>query len=213
MNNIELFLFYGIISIRIGECMKKAVKLCIPILLIIAFISLGKTYSYYIDKSESSSKLKVASWKVVVNKEDITLNNEKNFELTNFKYSSSNDELSKSNNKFAPGMIAEATIEIDPTEIDVAFTYELKIDLSKLNNKNIIIAYVNDDFNSIQKENGIYSSTYDLEHVNNNKKDNVKIGIEWLNNEEDSESDYEFIKNNDGLLKIPLTLNFKQKTE
>ena len=108
-------------------------------------------------------------------------------------------------------MIAEFTITIDSTKVDVAFDYYLDIDLSMLENDNIKIAYVNNSFGNIEKNDNIYHGFFDKQSIENNEKDLITVGIEWFDTK--NSNDHEFSQVYEGKLSIPVNLSLKQKME
>lgn len=192
--------------------MKKIWVSIVLIFLAIFIFEIAKTYSYYIDEYDNKVDYNIASWKVVVNDKDITSEEDKEFIIDNYNYiKSDNSTLSKANDKFAPGMIAEFTITIDSTKVDVAFDYYLDIDLSGLENDNIKIAYVNNSFGNIEKNDNIYHGFFDKQSIENNEKDLITVGIEWFDTK--NSNDHEFSQVYEGKLSIPVNLSLKQKME
>ena len=192
--------------------MKKIWVSIVLIFLAIFIFEIAKTYSYYIDEYDNKVDYNIASWKVVVNDKDITSEEDKEFIIDNYNYiKSDNSTLSKANDKFAPGMIAEFTITIDSTKVDVAFDYYLDIDLSMLENDNIKIAYVNNSFGNIEKNDNIYHGFFDKQSIENNEKDLITVGIEWFDTK--NSNDHEFSQVYEGKLSIPVNLSLKQKME
>lgn len=192
--------------------MKKIWVSIVLIFLAIFIFEIAKTYSYYIDEYNNKVDYNIASWKVVVNDKDITSEEDKEFIIDNYNYiKSDNSTLSKANDKFAPGMIAEFTITIDSAKVDVAFDYYLDIDLSVLENDNIKIAYVNNSFGNIEKNDNIYHGFFDKQSIENNEKDLITVGIEWFDTK--NSNDHEFSQVYEGKLSIPVNLSLKQKME
>lgn len=192
--------------------MKKIWVSIVLIFLAMFIFEIAKTYSYYIDEYNNKVDYNIASWKVVVNDKDITSEEDKEFIIDNYNYiKSDNSTLSKANDKFAPGMIAEFTITIDSAKVDVAFDYYLNIDLSVLENDNIKIAYVNNSFGNIEKNDNIYHGFFDKQSIENNEKDLITVGIEWFDTK--NSNDHEFSQVYEGKLSIPVNLSLKQKME
>ena len=192
--------------------MKKIWVSIVLIFLAMFIFEIAKTYSYYIDEYNNKVDYNIASWKVVVNDKDITSEEDKEFIIDNYNYiKSDNSTLSKANDKFAPGMIAEFTITIDSAKVDVAFDYYLDIDLSMLENDNIKIAYVNNSFGNIEKNDNIYHGFFDKQSIENNEKDLITVGIEWFDTK--NSNDHEFSQVYEGKLSIPVNLSLKQKME
>ena len=193
--------------------MKKKIFYILIILFILIIASIIGTYAIYVDKYDTNSVFNIAKFKVVVNNEDITLASSKYFEITNITYKKSEDSnLSEANNKLAPGMIGETVISIDTSDVDVAFTYDLSLDLSQFNNDAIVIKYVRVNDIDLDLIDNLYHGEVSLEQVKNDEIINVLVGIEWLDINND-ETDELFNEENDYSMNIPVNIKVKQKME
>ena len=193
--------------------MKKKLFYILIILFILIIASIIGTYAIYVDKYDTNSVFNIAKFKVVVNNEDITLANSKYFEINNITYKKSEDSnLSEANNKLAPGMIGETIISIDTSDVDVAFTYDLSINLSQFDNDAIVIKYVRVNDIDLDLIDNLYHGEVSLEQVKNDEIINVLVGIEWLDINND-ETDELFNEENDYSMNIPVNIKVKQKME
>lgn len=193
--------------------MKKKIFYILIILFILIIASIIGTYAIYVDKYDTNSVFNIAKFKVLVNNEDITLASSKYFEINNITYKKSEDlNLSEANNKLAPGMIGETIISIDTSDVDVAFTYDLSIDLSNFNNDAIVIKYVKVNDTDLDLIDNLYHGEVSLEQVKNDEIINVLVGIEWLDINND-ETDELFNEENDYSMNIPVEIKVKQKME
>ena len=193
--------------------MKKKLFYILIILFILIIASIIGTYAIYVDKYDTNSVFNIAKFKVVVNNEDITLANSKYFEINNITYKKSEDSnLSEANNKLAPGMIGETVISIDTSDVDVAFTYDLSLDLSQFNNDAIVIKYVKVNDIDLDLIDNMYHGEVSLEQVKNDEVIDILVGIEWLDINND-ETDELFNEENDYSMNIPVNIKVKQKME
>lgn len=193
--------------------MKKKIFYILIILFILIIASIIGTYAIYVDKYDTNSVFNIAKFKVVVNNEDITLASSKYFEINNITYKKSEDSnLSEANNKLAPGMIGETVISIDTSDVDVAFTYDLSLDLSQFDNEAIVIKYVKVNDTDLALIDNMYHGEVSLDQVMNDEVIDILVGIEWVDINDD-ESDQLFNEKNDFMMNIPVEIKVKQKME
>ena len=194
--------------------MNKKKITVIGIVLIAVFLFLiTVTYSLFETRKEATVSSSIAKWNVKVNNTMITKSTNQNstFSLGSINWQSGGHVKS---GKAAPGSVGTFEIEIDPTNTDVSFTYELTIDTSGLNNEEFIISNVREINGNefIRTDKNTYVGIARLDDNQNNEKYNIAINITWNNNEENNENDYNLGKNADIDINIPVSLNISQYT-
>ncbi len=176
----------------------KIIKRLGIILVLLCFIYIGQsTYSKYKDQISGDTNIDVASWKVVVNNEDI----------------SGKTELSKDINPtlpgneyikegvLAPGATGYYDIIIDSSKIDVAFNYSITASPSEETDiKDLIITGY--EINPSDEEENIleYTDKISNDVDINTDKITIRIHIKWDDSEEstmDNDADTEITINND----------------
>ena len=194
--------------------MKKhiLVILCVfsSIFLLVEIVS---TYSLFETERETVVTSPIAKWKILVNNTMLTdFNGQVNsFDLGSINWNSGGHVRS---GKAAPGSVGTFAIEIDPTDTEVSFLYELEIDTSLLGNDEISIISVieGDGHEFIRTGEFKYVGIAYFNDINNGDKYHININIEWNNNEENNDSDYELGKKAEDVVSVPVNLNIIQYT-
>lgn len=116
-------------------------KIKLKILLILVSLALtvslmSDTYSRYVADTVGSLEVQFAKWKILVNDTDITNGNTSSIELTPVIEENSNVAA----NKFAPSSKGYFDIEIDPSNVEVSFDYEVTLELLNDNLPDLLIS-------------------------------------------------------------------------
>lgn len=116
-------------------------KIKLKILLILVSLALtvslmSDTYSRYVADTVGSLEVQFAKWKILVNDIDITNGNTSSIELTPVIEENSNVAA----NKFAPSSKGYFDIEIDPSNVEVSFDYEVTLELLNDNLPDLLIS-------------------------------------------------------------------------
>ena len=192
---------------------KRITVIGVTLIAVILFIALYYTYSLFETNKEITVSSDIAKWNVKVNNTMVTGGGTTaaTFNLGSINWSSGGHVRS---GKAAPGSTGNFTIEIDPTNTDVSFTYELTIDTSSLENDEFIISRVRETNGNefIRTGENTYVGIARLNNNKNGRKYNVEINITWNNNEENNSSDYELGKKAELEVNIPVSLNIEQYT-
>jgi hypothetical protein len=173
--------------------LKKFRVLLVIASLVVTFCVMSNTYSKYVASSEGNVAMEFARWQLLVNEADITNKTTANFDL--------NPVIIKNNNvadnKVAPSSEGYFDIEIDGTQADVSFKYEI---IAKVNEESAVQDIT---ITGYQINNGEFI-TEDLESISNivsakdtTKNIKVRIFIKWddsenasMNNEADTNATY-----------------------
>ncbi len=185
---------------RIGGDNIINVKLLRKIILLLACISLffsisifSDTYGKYLTQVEDESEIKIARWRILVNGDDVRNNSIANSTIK----PTFSDNPNISDNVIAPGAEGYFDIEIDGTQADVSFKYEI---IAKVNEESAVQDII---ITGYQINNGELI-TEDLESISNivsakdtTKNIKVRIFIKWddsenasMNNEADTNATY-----------------------
>ena len=106
----------------------KILLVFIPLSFLLCFMS--NTYSRYVADTTGDLKMSFAQWQILVNKEDITNNTSSSIVLN--PVIDANDYVKS--NKIAPSSTGYFDISIDPSNVDVSFSYNISL---KVLNENI----------------------------------------------------------------------------
>lgn len=163
--------------------LKKFKVLFVVASLAITLSLMSNTYSRYVASSEGNVQIEFAKWQLLVNNTDITNNTTSNisFEPT----IDSNENVAS--NKIAPSSTGYFDIEIDPTNVDVSFKYNIDLDIDNENIPDLVItkyAIVPEDYiegNALQyntlESNSIENSLYYTE--GGFKPFTIRVFFQW----------------------------------
>ena len=207
----------------------KVLGAFIPLCLLLCFMS--NTYSRYVADTTGNLKIAFAQWQILVNNDDITNNTTSSVVL--------NPIIEKNeyveNNKLAPSSTGYFDISIDPTNVDVAFNYEITLQVVNENIPDLIIskyAILNEEYdenttityNNI--ENNKIEGSLDLEKIasdsdeiieSNFKPFIIRVFFEWYEGESELMNDKEdtliATSTDDNQLEISAKIKFEQKLE
>ncbi len=186
--------------------MKKILLIIASILLIITVFQISKSFGAFETIYTEDKDFKIAKWHINVN--DYNLNNNNNtFYINNITYTN-NEHVTT--DRFAPGVTGTFILEIDPTDTEVSFEYELSIDLSDSQYKQIkIVSIEGIDGTNLTVQDGVYSRVFKLSEIESGKVDSIKVTFIWENEEENNDSDSK-LGSSDGNFEIPVDIKFSQ---
>lgn len=165
----------------------KIKVLIVMVSLSITLCVMSNTYSRYVASSSGDVSATLAKWQILLNNNDITNNSVNNIEIT---------PTIVENNNVAAGTVAPSStgyfdIAIDATNVDVAFTYNVSLDVLNENMPDLIISKYalldandeNTQLDFINIDNNTISDT-----VFNNKTFTIRIYFEWFEGQDESMS-------------------------
>lgn len=197
-----------------NELVKKNIKKILILIFLFMFFLLiyGGARIYALFHSELNSKIqqKNGNWNIIINNTDVTQGKDIKFNI---------DSISVEENEhvetgtLAPGLTGHFNIIIDPQNTDVSVKYEISLDENELKNSNLIIKSIkekSEENKLIKVGPNDYVGVILLEKIKNGQKDEITVEIEWLDNEENNETDIEIGQKSDSQYKIPLTVHVCQ---
>ena len=160
---------------------KKVIIITIILLIISVILVYAILSTYATFRSEFSGSMKVdnATWKILINNTDISLNTTKEFTIDNINIDQSQGV---EEGKLAPGLKGNFNILIDPSDTDVSIIYELKFDTKNINSTNIRIDEVketNTGNNLVQTDVNTYTGIISLDDIKNNVTNNIQVTLLW----------------------------------
>ena len=160
---------------------KKVIVITIILLIISVILVYAILSTYATFRSEFSGSMKVdnATWKILINNTDISLNATKEFTIDNI---SIDQSQGVEEGKLAPGLKGNFNILIDPSDTDVSIIYELKLDTKNINSTNIRIDEVketNTGNNLVQTDMNTYTGIISLDDIKNNVTNNIQVTLLW----------------------------------
>lgn len=200
--------------------------------ILLVFISLSitlslmsNTYSRYVAGTDSDIQIEFAKWQILVNKTDITNKNSSSIVLKPI--IEENEFIKK--DTIAPSSKGYFDIDIDPTNVDVSFDYEINLEVLNENIPDLMItkySILDNTYNEgdLLEINNIENSTIKGTLNYDNKTENftfkpftIRIYFEWFEGEGekmDDTKDSEIANDaatNDTTLNIKANINFSQK--
>ena len=197
----------------------------IKILIIMISISfslsmMSNTYSRYIASTTNSIETPFAKWQIMINNEDITSNNEAS--ITFNPIIEKNENVKE--NTIAPSSKGYFDINIDPTNVDVSFSYKINLNIENDNMPDLLITKY-----AILDENYIEGDELSLINLDNNEINNsmiynnstfnkyaIRVFFEWyegenelMNDQDDTNIGKDAVTNNNKLI-INANIEFKQ---
>lgn len=160
----------------------KKIKLLIAfIALFICIIQIKETYAKYIESKNGDAEFNVAGWKIKINNSDIT---------DGASLSSLINPVYESNSNIKDGVIAPGSqgyfdINIDATNTEVSFNYEITITPSQESDVTdlTIYAYKIDDGAIINTNNNSNTITNRINNIDQNKTLTIRLFFKWLDGE------------------------------
>lgn len=190
---------------------REITVISIILIAVFLFLVMSITYSLFETRKQATVSSNVAKWNIKVNNSMVTkFSSEVNsFNLGGIEWQSGGHVKP---GKAAPGSVGTFEIDIDPTDTDVSFIYELTIDTSNLHNDEFLISSVSETNGNefIRTGENTYVGIARLEDNLDNTKYHVEISIVWNNNEANNDNDYALGKNADLDIFVPVSVNIIQ---
>ena len=196
----------------------RILMVVIPMCLLLCFMS--STYSRYIANTTSDVKMSFAQWQILVNEKDITNNSTNSVVLT--PVIDKNDYVK--DNKIAPSSSGYFDINIDPTNVDVSFNYNISLDVLNENIPDLLITeYAILDDNYDEKDNvtkhdvsnNLIEGSLDYDKSKGYSPFTIRVYFEWYEGVSETMSDdADTLVANDAennSLEIKVDINFEQK--
>ena len=160
----------------------KKIKLLIAIIaLFICIIQIKETYAKYVESKDGDAQFTVASWKIKINNSDIT---------QSANLSSLINPVYESNTNIKDGVIAPGSqgyfdIDIDASNTEVSFNYEITVTPSEESDVTdlIIYAYKINNGEIANIENNVNTITNRINNIDENKTLSLRIYFKWLDGE------------------------------
>ncbi|MBQ4571633.1 MAG: hypothetical protein IJO27_01045 [Bacilli bacterium] len=209
--------------------MKTRIKIMLVFMSLVLTVSLmSNTYSRYVADTTGSLEVQFAKWKILVNENDITSGNVSSIELT--PVVDENENVAQ--NKLAPSSKGYFDIEIDPTDVEVSFDYEISLEVLNENIPDLLVTKYSlikgntdldkDSIDRIDIVDNVISGTFRYKNVASGSDEvfafepfTIRVYFEWVDNEEVStmsdEADTQIGLNaEDYTLQIKANIKFEQ---
>ena len=178
--------------------MKTRIKIMLVFMSLALTVSLmSNTYSRYVADTTGSLEVQFAKWKILVNENDITSGNVSSIELT--PVVDENENVAQ--NKLAPSSKGYFDIEIDPTDVEVSFDYEISLEVLNENIPDLLVTKyslikgdTDLDKDTIEMNDivdNVISGTFRYKNVASGSDEvfafepfTIRVYFEWVDNEE-----------------------------
>lgn len=188
---------------------KFFVLLCICLVLVLIY-KIIQTYALFQSEIPGVVELDNATWKIKVNKTEITKGIEESFVIDEINTTQSENVKP---GKLAPGLAGNFDIEIDPMDTDVSIEYQITLDESSFQDSNFKIKSVQEvlENNTLNKiDDYTYSGLITLADINLGTKNLIRVEFEWENNEEYNDGDTEIGMKGNTQIGIPIQVRVSQ---
>lgn len=187
--------------------MKKVLIFLTVLFFGLTIVQIMTSFGVFETKVTEESDLDIAKWHILVNDYDMNAEDH-TFYIDQISYT---DRFGKPTNQFAPGCTGTFDLIIDPTDTEVSFTYQLKIDMSENQLEQITVDQVL-GLNGIQltQTEDTYSRTMTLNEIEEGKRDTIRVIFHWQWDEQYNESDSTLGMDPDSTFTIPITIHFQQ---
>lgn len=179
----------------------------VGLVLIIMFM----TYSLFESIVAVGVESDIAKWNIEVNDEMITSGSSVNntFDIGSVVWQNGGHVIS---GKAAPGSVGSFSIEVDPTDTQVSFTYQIEFDMEALDNDYFVVTNVRETngHTFIRIGENTYVGIARLSEIDNGDVYDVDFDITWINNDNNNEHDYEIGIHGDDGVYIPVNIEVNQ---
>ena len=190
--------------------MSKKVKYIFSAFFVISFLVtsylIGNTYALFETNLVSTYNIETGKWEIDINGtilDPVT----SSFILDNVTILENPYVIDQ--NKIAPGTEGYFDIAINPNDTDVSIKYDISFDFSQVPT-GIEILGVTETSGDVLTETSenTYTNIISLEEIKDGKKNNIRVNVRWVNDENNNESDSALgtIYNNSLLIPVDITI-------
>lgn len=163
----------------------KLVKIMlIFILVLVCFYYICNPFSYskYRANVKSEVDTKVASWSILLNKENITDTFEKKISISDINWNAEHTE----SKYVAPGSNGNFTLEIDVDSTEVAFKYDISYTDKSVDNNYVltISSITSSDGFLVNTDENNYTGLFSLSDIEKKRKKIITVNVYWPNDDD-----------------------------
>lgn len=204
--------------------MGKKIKILLALVSLSLTLGLmSNTYSRYIVATNGDVEVKFTKWQILVNDSDVTNASTSSIELAPVMEENENIEA----NTIAPTSKGYFDINIDPTNTELSFNYNVSLEVINKDIPDLMITKYSlldstfqegDEIESIAIANNTINGSLNYNQNEVFKPFTIRIYFEWFDGENESMSDEDDTQigmkaaEEDTSLQIRATINFEQKT-
>ncbi len=178
------------------------------VIVCVLYLTNNLTFSSYESKIDGEVDSKIAHWNININEENITDSYDTVIDIDDISWDTSHTATGK----VSPGSTGVFTIEIDPTDTELAFSYDIKFKDKVINNDYVLTmtSITSSDSYLIHTEIDKYTGLFSLNDINTKVKKVITINIAWLNDDDNNESDSNISDSVEDIKYIDLEFRAKQ---
>ena len=158
----------------------------IIIMSLVILYKLFDIYAAYKTKRENNYNTEILPWTIIIN--DTNISENKQFFLKDIYTLNKNTDAGK----IAPGTIIQIPIRIDASNVKkMNVKYEIEVNINNNDIGEVIIQKVEETNGTelVQLKDNLYTGIITDEEINNGIIHDIRIDIEWLNDEKNNEKD------------------------
>lgn len=193
---------------------RKIIKQILIIITLLVFLfaiyKLVQTYGVFYSEGNATVTQQQAKWIIKVNGTNVSSGVEQEFTVNEIELEENTHVMP---GKLAPNVTGNFYIEISPENTDVAVRYDIKLDKSKLTNKQIQIISIEEIQNGntlVETSQDVYTGVISLADAKAGVTNKIKVSINWQNDEENNDIDTEVGTVKNPKLQIPIDVNISQ---
>ena len=194
---------------KIKNQRKTFILICL-IILVLAIYGMIRIYALFHSELNAKIEFKNGAWNILINETDITTGADITFMIDNV---TTNENQHVKPGNLAPGLTGNFKIRINPTDTDVSIKYEVSLEENELNNSNLKIKSITETQEGnelIRTGENTYTGIITLEKIKAGYKNEITVEIEWVDDENNNETDTELGTIWDFEYQIPITVHVCQ---
>lgn len=171
--------------------MSKKIKVILTLFFLVSFLVtsylIGNTYALFETNLVSTYNIETGKWEITIN-ETLIEPTTTSFVLDQVTILENSYVINQ--NKIAPGTEGYFDIEINPNDTDVSIQYEISFDFSKIPTGIQILGVTETNGDTlVETTENTFSNIITLNEIKEGKKNNIRVNIRWVNNEDNNDSD------------------------
>lgn len=178
--------------------------ICIFILLIYKIIDI---YAVFHSEMDAYVKLENGIWNITVNGEKITTGVETEFTIDEI---TATQDIHVKPGRLAPGLSGSFEIAINPENTDVSVRYDITLNQEKLENSNVKIKSIEEiekNYPLIKTSENTYTGIISLDDIKKGVIHNIKMEVEWVDDEKYNENDTKLGSSSIRQFQIPIKVH------
>lgn len=171
--------------------MSKKIRVILTLFFLISFLVtsylIGNTYALFETSLSSTYNIETGKWEITIN-DTLIEPTTTSFVLDQVTILENPYVIDQ--NKIAPGTEGYFDIEINPNDTDVSIEYSISFDFSSVPTGIEILGVTETNGENLEEiEENTFSNIITLDEIKDGKKNNIRVNVRWVNNEDNNELD------------------------